>query len=1248
MNPTTLRNFFLLPAVAMSAVGLSIWSQSRYTPLEASSHREAPLIADDPLADNTDVYAFRAPNDPNRVVLIANYIPFELPHGGPNYYTFGENVRYEVHVKNRSNTPGDDITYRFTFAQTNQDPTTFFNIRLNQQNLKTTYTCEKSTNGGASFSPIVTGGIVPPNNIGPRSIESAVGLSAPNYESLRTSAIANATGAAAGGEQIYCGPADDPFFADLGAIFDLAGLRPTSATDGLAKKNVHSICLSVPIATLSKTGTNTPANILDSDYVIGVWASASRQQIRTLSAAGGEGYSGNYVQVSRLGMPLTNEVINPIGAKDRWNSRTPYQEDVATDGYLSNPELDLYVGEGAFAGAVPALAALDLQGSSLNGFPGIPAGGFNFNTTGQGLFPIKGSALVAGTALDDAAFGNYLLVANNPRSVDIKPIFHTGVPNLIPYQLATGKTPGNPLTAGKPFINNFLPLAAPGVTNPGGDMLRLNMAVPATPRNSPDFSNDGLIAAAAAGLLNPTYNGSAALQSIPNMDGFPNGRRLEDAVDKIELKAIGGLVLAAIGLGYDDYTPASPSLATPKLVAAATFTSGLEVNDTTSRAAFPYVQTPWRGTGQAGGPTDILPVQDISVRDARTVAPGTYRNIDVTSSGAATVATGVVVTGRLTVAAGGVLDLDQPLTGTGSVVIAAGATLRIAEPGGLSAAGITMTGALRNSGGRTLSTDATYIYDGTVAQGTGAGLPPIVRGIGVANSAGVTLSQNLSVRQLVNLIGGDLLLNGRSLVLLSNAASTAMVVNGDGVVVGTATVQRYINPSSNPNRGYRHLSSPTTASPVSDLTTSGFTPIVDPDYNAIPLVKSYTFDNFPNVFGYNEQRAPTSGDFFTGYFSPNTLGDLLIPGRGYAVSMRGGLTPDFVGNLTQTDLTIPNLTKTGNFTANNEKSGWHLLGNCFPSPLDWDLVTIPSGLSGSISVFKSTGLNDGIYQTRVNGVGTLEDGILPLGQAFFSRVVGAGPVSLTLPNAARPTDYVYANQQHFRSASTDTRPAVSLTLRRNGVTNPATDETLLYFQTGATAGVDRLLDGAKPGRNIGAVPTLVSLTTANEELSVNALPASALTTGTLVPLLASVPVTGSYTIALKQWANLTGTDVVLIDRLLNIRTPITPGASYTFQAQAGVTATRFVVAFGPAASVLGTGVLTSGSALVVWPNPAHDQVQIGGTAPHAALVVMDATGRTVLLAKADATGTARLDLTRLTKGVYIVKVGAESRRLTVE
>src|SRR5688572_20026988 len=154
------------------------------TILTSSSHREAPLISNDPLADNTDLYAFRSPDRPDKIIIIANYIPGQLPQGGPNYYTFGENIRYEIHIDNDASTPGDDITYRFTFFRQNQDPTTFFNIRLGQQNLKTTYMLERSTDGGATFTTVFSDGVVPPPNIGERSIEGAAGLGAADYDDL--------------------------------------------------------------------------------------------------------------------------------------------------------------------------------------------------------------------------------------------------------------------------------------------------------------------------------------------------------------------------------------------------------------------------------------------------------------------------------------------------------------------------------------------------------------------------------------------------------------------------------------------------------------------------------------------------------------------------------------------------------------------------------------------------------------------------------------------------------------------------------------------------------------------------------------------------------------------------------------------------------------------------------------------------------------------------------------------------------
>ncbi len=549
----------------------------------ASSHREAPLISNDPLADNTDLYAFRSPDDTNKITIIACYIPMQLPQGGPNYYSFGENIRYEIHVNNTGGA-ADNIIYRFTFHKTNQDPTTFFNIRLGMQNQKTTYTLEKSNNGGTSFTTVITNGVVPPPNIGPRSIESTVGLNT-TYGALFNNAITTANS----GEKVFCGTSDDPFFVDLGGIFDL-GNAPRQggvSSDGLRHLNVSTIALQIDISMLQKSGHSVAqaTNILDANYVIGVWASASRQQIRTLGG-GNETYSGNWIQVSRLGMPLTNEAIIPVGKKDLWNSMTPYQDldSIATFGpYFYQPELALYMDTAHFGSAVPAFSPLQIQRNSLQSY------GFGNDQEGlYGLTSIGNVLAVQGTAFAATAYQSLLLPNDSaPRSVDIWPIFNTGVPNLPPYQLATAAKGGNPLAAGKPFINNFLPT--------GGDMLRLNMAVPPTPRNSPNFSSEGLIAAAVTGLTDPTYSGNTNIQFIPNMDGFPNGRRLEDDVTRIELQAVGGTVLAAIGLWFDDYTAGGPNPVTANLLAHLNYATGVNANDTSFRTSFPYVQTPWRG-----------------------------------------------------------------------------------------------------------------------------------------------------------------------------------------------------------------------------------------------------------------------------------------------------------------------------------------------------------------------------------------------------------------------------------------------------------------------------------------------------------------------------------------------------------------------------------------------------------------------------------------------------------------------------
>ena len=612
---------------------------------DASSHREAPLISNDPLADNTDLYAFRSPDDPNTVTIIANYIPLELPDGGPNYSTFGENIRYEIHIKNQTSvgplgSAKDDITYRFTFDQVNEDPTTFFNIRLGKQNLKTTYTLEKSTDGGESFITILSDGIVPPNNIGPRSIEGGAGLNT-DYESLVNAAMMTAST----GEIVFAGPRDDAFFVDLGGIFDLGqtrssyGMDPSmadNARDAVAGFNTHTISLKIPVEMLQKDGKglSETTDIFDPDYVIGVWASASRPQIKTLSTTGEKPeYSGPWVQVSRLGMPLTNEAVIPIGEKDRWNAVTPYSEaEQSFIQYLANPELALYMDDSQFGGAVPALSALRIQTAaypSVGDVDGDGTVGFDFRNGKDGVYDlVEAGADLSGTAFA-VPLSPGLAGPGEPRKADIYPIFYFGVPNAIPYQLATGKT-GGPLSPGKPFIHNFLPITQDSEGNLyGGDMLRLNMATPITDRNSEEFSmfaNQGLIRAAVLGLTAAPYNSTAEAEAIPHLDGFPNGRRLEDDVTTIELQAVGGLVLAAVGLPFDDAVAGDYSdLASQMLVNELTYTAGPVANDIPLEPTFPFQADPHRGYDYVKQLTAADPnMSSVGIRDLGVSVPSAF------------------------------------------------------------------------------------------------------------------------------------------------------------------------------------------------------------------------------------------------------------------------------------------------------------------------------------------------------------------------------------------------------------------------------------------------------------------------------------------------------------------------------------------------------------------------------------------------------------------------------------------------
>ena len=286
-----------------------------------SSHREAPAISKDPVADSTDLYAFVSPDSPETVTILANYVPLQDPAGGPNFDEFGDDVLYEIHIDNTgSGTPA--ITYQFRFTTTITNPNTFLyntgpisSLTDPNWNRRQTYSVTKVDASGNSTT-LAQNLMCPPCNIGPRST--------PNYSKLSAAAVNRLSS----GEIIFAGQRAEGFFVDLGAIFDLGDLRPfqnlhlipTSPTPGvntLSAKNVHSIAIQVPASALTPDNS-VPTNPSDPRSVIGVYTTASRQQSRMYDNNGGGAISnvGPFVQVSRLGDPLVNEVVVPMSKKD--------------------------------------------------------------------------------------------------------------------------------------------------------------------------------------------------------------------------------------------------------------------------------------------------------------------------------------------------------------------------------------------------------------------------------------------------------------------------------------------------------------------------------------------------------------------------------------------------------------------------------------------------------------------------------------------------------------------------------------------------------------------------------------------------------------------------------------------------------------------------------------------------------------------------------------------------------------------
>src|SRR3954449_1182472 len=426
-----------------------------------SSHREAPGISQDPVADNADVYAFVSPDDPTMVTILSNFVPLQGPAGGPNFFEFGDDVLYSIFIDN----DGDalpDITYQFQFRTTLQNEETFLyntgpinSLTDSNWNKRQLYDVSvvrelgHGNNGSKQHHEQDGKGKVlgadlacPPCNIGPRST--------PNYDALAAAAVHHLPS----GETVFAGQRNDGFFVDLGAIFDLGDIREIqnlhlistpagTSVDPLKTLNIHTIAIKVPISMLTRDGS-TPSNPAAARAVLGIWGGASRRKVQVREGDTVRG-SGPWVQVSRLGNPLFNEVIVPIGDKDRWNALDPIN-DAGFAKYVKQPELAKLLPV-LYPGAFPNLAAYtknraDLHAILLTGIPSGIVPGFQ-NFTGPrpadmlrlnvAIPPTTSNPNALGLVGGDAAgFPNGRRVFDDVVSIELKAVAGATIPLVDP------------------------------------------------------------------------------------------------------------------------------------------------------------------------------------------------------------------------------------------------------------------------------------------------------------------------------------------------------------------------------------------------------------------------------------------------------------------------------------------------------------------------------------------------------------------------------------------------------------------------------------------------------------------------------------------------------------------------------------------------------------------------------------------------------------------------------------------------
>ncbi|WP_460502006.1 FG-GAP-like repeat-containing protein, partial [Hymenobacter agri] len=799
--------------------------------------------------------------------------------------------------------------------------------------------------------------------------------------------------------------------------------------------------------------------------------------------------------------------------------------DVAVTGFQTTNTITVLLNSAATPGTFPTATAYNSGGVKPRGVTladvngdgraDIIAGNETSNTVGV-LFNQAATPGTFGTA------AMYASGASGPDGVRVRDMNGDGRPDIVAtnYNVSSGTTVSvllNSVATPGTF--------ATGTTYSSGGQGPVGLALG-------DLNNDGRSDIAATNVLSSTV-------------GVLLNTTLFNTPTLTSLSPTSGPAGTSVILTGTNFTGATAVSFNGTAATAFTVNSATQITATVPTGATTGLVTVTTPVSTSNGVTFTVTYPDLVISTpGQSIAAGTYNSITVTGTGTGTLAGNVVVNSSTIINSGGTLnDGCFVLSGGGDFTLAPGGTLGICNAQGLSStAG---QGTLQNTGFRSLSTDATYVYNGTAAQVTGGQLPFQVRSLTSTNSNTVTLSQAVSVAQVLTLNAGSLNLNGRTLTLLSNASGTALVANpGFGSVIGnTVAVQRYIDPSLNPGLGYRHLVAPVAGATVAAFGSGGTTPVVNDAYNA--AADPGSVNPFPTIYRYDQSRLATSpattlSAFDRGWVSPTDLSNAAqLATTGFTVQLPGASTLSFTGQVGNGNGSI-SLSSNSDATAAN--AGLNLIGNPYPAPLDLSTITAGqrANMDAAFYVFESTSQYGGSYRTYINGVGT--NSLVGTAQAFFVRVTaGQTSGSLGLSNANRVTTF---GQQAPVRRTAETRPLVQLDLK--GTTGLA-DAFIAYAQGGATAGFDGEYDAPKLANSSGL--NLSSTAASGERLAIEGRPE--FLAATVLPLSVGVPAAGTYTITATQLLNLpAGLDAYLRDaqtgQTVNLRTQ----PSYSFTATA--------------------------------------------------------------------------------------------------